>query len=229
MSSNPAVQLNGVNFAYRPGRPVLDIAELRIAAGERIFLFGPSGSGKTTLLGLLTGILKPQSGVVSILGQDLAPLSNAGRDRFRGVHIGYIFQLFNLIPYLSVVENIVLPCRLTPERMQRLRGAAPEQAAKEVAGRLGIGELLHEPVANLSVGQQQRVAAARSLMGTPELVVADEPTSSLDFDHRERFIELLFENCATAGTTLIFVSHDRTLLPMFDRAISLPEINRVRT
>jgi putative ABC transport system ATP-binding protein len=150
----------------------------------------------------------------------------AERDAFRGSHIGYIFQLFNLIPYLTVEENITLPCRLSAERRRRLNGKDLHRAAREVADHLGIGGLLHENVTKLSVGQQQRVAASRALIGTPELIVADEPTSSLDHDHRERFIQLLFESCREAGSTLLFVSHDRTLMPMFGRAISLPEVNR---
>lgn len=220
------IQLSDVKFHYRADRPILDIPSLEIAKGERVFLFGPSGSGKTTLLGLLAGVLTPKSGSVRVLDRDLGPMSPAQRDAFRGSHIGYIFQLFNLIPYLTVAENIALPCRLSAERRARLRGKDLETAAREVAARLGMESLLGENVTNLSVGQQQRVAAARSLIGTPELVIADEPTSSLDHDHRERFIQLLFEACQAAGSTLVFVSHDRTLQPMFDRALSLPDLNR---
>jgi putative ABC transport system ATP-binding protein len=226
-TASPAeIRFSNVQFHYRAGRRVLDIPSLEIGKGERVFLFGPSGSGKTTLLGLLAGVLTAQAGSVQVLGRELTKLSAAQRDAFRGSHIGYIFQLFNLIPYLTVEENIVLPCRLSAERRKRLRGRDLNAAAREVAARLGMEALLGENVTNLSVGQQQRVAAARSLIGTPELVIADEPTSSLDHDHRERFIQLLFEACRDAGATLIFVSHDRTLQPMFDRALSLPELNR---
>lgn len=221
-----AIAIEGLHFSYRTGREILDIPELKISAGERVFLFGPSGSGKTTLLGILAGVLTAGSGKVEILGRNLLPMSPSQRDAFRGSHVGYIFQLFNLIPYLSVEENITLPCRLSPERRKRLNGKALNEAAREVAKHLGIEHLLHDNVVNLSVGQQQRVAASRALIGTPELVIADEPTSSLDHDHRERFIQLLFENCKEAGSTLVFVSHDRTLMPLFDRAISLPEVNR---
>ena len=221
-----AVSLVDLKFEYRKGRPVLDIPEMSVQAGEKVFLFGPSGSGKTTLLGLMAGVLRTTVGQVQILGQDLVKMSPAQRDAFRGSHVGYIFQLFNLIPYLTVEENITLSCRLSPERRKRLGGKSLPVAAREVAARLGIDALLKESVTALSVGQQQRVAAARALIGTPELVVADEPTSSLDHDHRERFIELLFEATKAAGSTLIFVSHDRTLQPLFDRAIALPDINR---
>jgi putative ABC transport system ATP-binding protein len=222
----PAIRLTDVRFAYGKGPEVLRIPTLEIGAKERVFLFGPSGSGKTTLLGILAGVLAGYTGTVEVLGRDVAKMSGSQRDAFRGSHLGYIFQLFNLIPYLSVMENITLPCRLSKERRARLKGESLEQAAQEAAERLGIGALLHKPVTNLSVGQQQRVAAARSLIGTPELIIADEPTSSLDYDHREKFLELLFESCEEAGSTLLFVSHDRSLMHLFHRQVSLPEINK---
>lgn len=200
--------------------------ELRIERGERVFVFGPSGSGKTTLLGVIAGVLPAGAGSVRILGSDLATMSPGARDGFRAEHIGYIFQMFNLIPYLSVVENITLPCRLNRRRRDRLGGRDLEDEARRLAERLEIGRYLDAPVTELSVGQQQRVAAARSLIAAPELVIADEPTSSLDADRRTRFLELLFEICSEAGSTLAFVSHDRHLLPLFDRGLSLPELNR---
>jgi putative ABC transport system ATP-binding protein len=222
----PAVFVEHAQFAYTRSRTVLDIPSLRIERGEKVFIYGPSGSGKTTLLGLLAGVLRADSGAVRVLGTDLTTLSGHQRDLLRAEHIGYIFQLFNLIPYLSVEENIVLPCRVSQERRRRLNGVSAEQAAHTLAHALEIGDLLHEKVTRLSVGQQQRVAAARALIGAPELVIADEPTSSLDSDRRERFLELLFERCNAAGSTLIFVSHDRALERMFDRALSLTELNR---
>jgi putative ABC transport system ATP-binding protein len=224
---NPACQLRDVRFAYRRSRYELQIPWLEVVSGEKVFLHGPSGSGKTTLLGVLAGVLPAQSGVVKILGQDLRLLSGAKRDAFRGEHIGFIFQMFNLIPYLSVAQNICLPCRLHGGRMERLGRRDPAQAASDMAARLGIGELLRERVLDLSVGQQQRVAAARALIGQPELVIADEPTSALDADHRDSFLRLLFENCAQTGCALLFVSHDRSLAPYFDRSISLPQLNAV--
>jgi putative ABC transport system ATP-binding protein len=220
------MEVSDLRFAYGPRREILRIPELRVDTGSSILLFGPSGSGKTTLLGLLAGVLTASSGRLSLLGHDLTQMSNAERDRFRGSHIGYIFQLFNLIPYLTVLENITLPCRLSPERLQRLNGVPPDRAAQEVAEHLGISPLLGENALDLSVGQQQRVAAARALIGTPEILIADEPTSSLDFDHRGRFLDLLFESCRRARSTVVFVSHDRTLRCWFDRCVSLPDINR---
>lgn len=201
--------------------------ELRVEREERVFIFGPSGSGKTTLLGLLTGVLAPGRGEVRILGTDIGALPAGRRDAFRAEHVGYIFQMFNLIPYLNVLENISLPCRLSARRRGRLKGEGVDEAASRLAKRLGIADYLDAPVTELSVGQQQRVAAARALIGAPELVVADEPTSSLDADRRAHFLELLFEICGDAGSTLLFVSHDRHLESLFGRSLSLPELNRV--
>src|SRR5690606_26988730 len=224
----PAVEIADLTFEYKAGRPVLNIPSLTVHRGRRVFLYGPSGSGKTTLLGILAGVLPVQGGSVRVFERELGRLTSSQRDNFRAVHIGYIFQMFNLIPYLSVLENITLPCRLNGERRARAErdGESLNAAARRISDHLEIGALLGSPVTELSVGQQQRVAAARALIGAPELVIADEPTSALDADLRERFLELLFDSCAQAGSTLVFVSHDRSLQPLFDEAISLPEVNR---
>jgi putative ABC transport system ATP-binding protein len=219
------IEVSGLRFSYRPGTPVVHIESLSVARGERLFLFGPSGSGKTTLLGLLAGVLTPDAGRIEIDGVDIATLSSRPRDRFRGDRIGYLFQLFNLIPYLSVSENITLPCRLNAGRRARLGVESADEAARRLARGLEIEELLGRPVTELSVGQQQRVAAARALIGRPPLVIADEPTSALDSDLREQFVRLLFAQAQEAGATVVFVSHDRGLLPLFDRAVGLPDLN----
>jgi putative ABC transport system ATP-binding protein len=224
--SAPAVALRDVRFAYRPGAPVLDIAQLTIARGETVFLHGPSGSGKTTLLGLLAGVLQATSGEVRLLGTNLTALGSGARDAFRARHLGYVFQMFNLIPYLSVRENILLPVRLEPARRARLGGAPLGDAVAALAAQLDLAPLLDRSVAELSVGQQQRVAAARALIGSPEVVIADEPTSALDTDRREQFLALLFASCRQAGATLVFVSHDHTLRPLFSRVVELRELNR---
>jgi putative ABC transport system ATP-binding protein len=222
----PAVACTDLRFAYGRGPDVLDVPALEVARGETVFLYGPSGSGKTTLLGLLAGVLRPGRGAVHVLGTDLATLSPGQRDAFRAQHIGYVFQQFNLIPYLSVRENITLPARLNAERRARLGGQTLELAAQQMAAELQIEAYLERPVTDLSVGQQQRVAAARALLGAPELVIADEPTSALDTDRREAFLTLLFASCAKAGATLVFVSHDLTLRPLFSRALDLTTLNR---
>ncbi len=221
----PAVELRDVRFAYRAGRDVVAIDALEIPRGDTVFVHGPSGSGKTTMLGLLAGVLVADRGAVRILGTDLTRLSSGERDAFRARHLGYVFQQFNLIPYLSVRENILLPVRLDAARRARLGGADPVRAAEALAADLDIGGALDAPVTELSVGQQQRVAVARALIASPEVVICDEPTSALDSDRRERFLELLFKSCAKAGATLVFVSHDLSLQPLFSRALSLPAVN----
>lgn len=225
----PAVALSDVRFAYKAGRDVLAIERLTIARGETVFLHGPSGSGKTTLLGLLAGVLQANRGQVQVLGEDFTRMSSGARDAFRARHLGYVFQMFNLIPYLSVKENILLPIRLDAGRRARLGTQSFDAAVREVAGELDIARYLDTPIGELSVGQQQRVAAARALIGHPEVVIADEPTSALDTDRREQFLQLLFRSCEKAQATLVFVSHDHTLMPLFSRIVELGEINTAAT
>jgi putative ABC transport system ATP-binding protein len=228
---SPVVTLTNVRFTW-PGAAAatVDIASLEVGRGERVFLRGPSGSGKSTLLSLLAGVLVADSGEVRVLGKDLGTLGGAGRDRFRADHIGFIFQMFNLIPYLSVVENVCLPCGFSASRNSHAAqsaGSVRKEAARLLAHLdMADDSLLRRRVTDLSVGQQQRVAAARALIGAPGLVIADEPTSSLDADRRSAFLALLFRECASAGTTLIFVSHDASLEPLFDRTLSFAGINR---
>jgi putative ABC transport system ATP-binding protein len=221
--SNPtkasSIRLKDVQFAYGKGMPqVIDIEEFELGAGESCFLYGPSGCGKTTLLGLIAGVLQADRGQVTVLGEDLGRMRGSRRDHWRGSKIGYIFQMFNLIPYLSVRDNILLPTRLHTERKA--------DDLNRIAEALGIAELLDRGVLQLSVGQQQRVAAARALIGSPPLVIADEPTSALDAAHREKFLELLLAQCKAAGAALLFVSHDQGLAPLFEKQQSLPELNR---
>ena len=225
-ASAPAVELSQVQFGYRTGRPVLDIPTLIIERGETVFLHGPSGSGKTTLLGLLAGVLKADGGSVRIVGHDLATMSNGQRDAFRARHLGYVFQMFNLIPYLSVRENILLPLRLDAGRASRLGTVSFGDAARHVAEQLDIDAYLDSSVTELSVGQQQRVACARALIGNPDVVIADEPTSALDYDRREQFLQLLFSSCRAVGATLVFVSHDLQLRQLFSRDVALEQVNR---
>lgn len=224
-AADAAVHLEDVAFGYGRGPVVLDVARLHVPRAARVFLHGPSGSGKTTLLGVVAGVLVPQRGRVRVLGHELTAMGGPARDAVRAAHVGYVFQLFNLIPYLTVAENIALPCRLSVERRARLGAVPLADAVHAIADALGIAELLARPVPELSVGQQQRVAAARALLGHPGLVVADEPTSALDADRRDRFLDLLFHACARADAALLFVSHDRALAARFDASLSLPELN----
>jgi putative ABC transport system ATP-binding protein len=221
------ISLENLKFQYPEAlEPTLDIESLSINKGEKVFLFGPSGCGKTTLLEILSGVLSPQNGSAKILDEDLAKLTNSSRDLFRSNHIGYIFQSFNLIPYLNVEENITLPLYFSNDRRNRVPIMQQSTETKRLCAHLGIASFLQKEVSQLSIGQQQRVAVARALIGAPEVILADEPTSSLDFDHREKFIQLLFQECAKNNTTVLFVSHDRTLEKLFDRSISLNDLNK---
>jgi putative ABC transport system ATP-binding protein len=223
--SVPAIELDQVKFAWPGGPALLNISRLDIARGERVFLRGPSGSGKSTLLALIGGVLAPDAGTVRVLGEPLHEMPPAARDRFRGEHVGFVFQMFNLIPYLSVRENVLLSLRFSPRRAARVPDREAE--ATRLLAALGLEDpaLLRRPVTQLSVGQQQRVAAARALLGRPGIVVADEPTSALDHEARQGFLRLLLDECAAHGITLLFVSHDPTLGAHFDRQLSLAELN----
>lgn len=224
----PVIEMKNLSFDYGRGAPVLEISSLEVKQGEKIFVCGPSGCGKSTLLGLVTGILPSPPGTVWVLGQDIALLRPHQRDTFRGAHLGYIFQSFNLLPWLSVADNIMLPAGLSPARRTRA-GGSPEalhEKALQLARNLGIGSLLDRPVTSLSFGQQQRVAAARALFGQPEILVCDEPTSALDHLHRDRFLDVLMGMARETVTTVVFVSHDTGIAPRFDRTIELAVINR---
>jgi len=225
--SGHVIDIEGLTFAWKQGPQILDIPAFRLDAGERVFLRGPSGSGKSTLLGLIAGVLAPQVGTIRVLGEDMAALSPPRRDHLRADHVGVIFQMFNLVPYLSVTGNVLLPLRFSPAR-RRAAGSDAAGEARRLLTRLGLEdeELLKRRVSDLSVGQQQRVAAARALIGAPELVIADEPTSALDTDARDRFIALLSEEVTRSGASLLFVSHDARLAPLFTRAVDLAAINR---
>ncbi len=222
----PAIAINGLQFSYGSGPRVLDVPSLFIERGTRVFLHGPSGCGKTTLLGILAGVLQARTGQVRVLDRDLVAMTGAQRDGFRAEHIGYVFQQFNLIPYLSAYDNIALPCRLDARRRARLGSTSLDAAIHDVAAQLDIAGLLQQQATSLSVGQQQRVAAARALLAAPELVICDEPTSSLDTDRRDAFLALLAASIAKANATLLFVSHDAALGARFDTQLSLPELNR---
>ena len=228
-AATPVVSLRNLRFAWRRD-PVLNIGALTVQRGEHVFIQGPSGSGKSTLLGLIGGVLQPSEGEVEVLGQQLNAMSGWRRDAFRAAHVGFVFQMFNLLPYLSVVNNVLLPARFSRERRARAlaRGAGLREEALRLLAALGLNDavLLSRRVTDLSVGQQQRVAVARALLGSPELIVADEPTSSLDADRKEAFLTLLFKECADAGATVLFVSHDSSLARHFHRTLHMRDINR---
>jgi putative ABC transport system ATP-binding protein len=222
----PVLALRNVRYRWpRAQRNVIALDELLVAPGERLLLRGGSGCGKSTLLSLAAGVLLAQSGEVALLGQDWRNLRAGRRDQQRADHIGYIFQQFNLVPYLSVLDNVLLPSRFSALRAERA-GVRPAEAAMRLLGALQLDEALwRQPAGQLSVGQQQRVAAARALLGRPEVVIADEPTSALDEDRRDAFMQLLLHECEAAGSALLFVSHDARLALHFPRVIDLPALN----
>jgi putative ABC transport system ATP-binding protein len=227
--STVVIEIRDLEFGWIPDRPLLQIERLAIPAGERVFVHGPSGSGKSSLLSLLAGVAVPQRGSLQVLGTEVPRLASAARDAFRADHFGIIFQMFNLVPYLSVLDNVTLPCRFSARRRRQVAArGGPEPEGRRLLEHLDLAAEAHSPraVTRLSVGQQQRVAAARALIGRPEIVLADEPTSALDTDRREAFLRLLFRECETEGATLLFVSHDRSLEKLFDRTLALDDVNR---
>lgn len=221
------IKIENLKFKYSTSSQlILDIPQFHMKMGEKIFLYGPSGCGKSTFLEVLAGINSPNEGKVEINQQDIVRMSSAEKDLFRADNMGYIFQSFNLIPYLNVKENITLPLYFSEKKRSRVALSVEDSTVLEICKFLGIDYLLTRSVIELSVGQQQRVAAARAIMGQPALILADEPTSALDFNHREKFINLLFSLCNKFNTSVLFVSHDRSLENQFDRSISLFEINK---
>lgn len=222
------LQISDLSFRW-PGaeQDTLHVDRLSLDAGQSLFLHGPSGCGKSTLLQAVAAVVAVPAGHVLVTGTDVGGLQGGARDRFRADHIGLIFQVFNLVPWLSALDNVLLPCRFSVRRRSRA-GPDPGATARRLMRELGLGDpaLAQASAATLSVGQQQRVAAARALIGTPDLVLADEPTSALDAEAIDGFVELLTRECAEAGAALLFVSHDRSLEPRFDTALDFRALNR---
>ena len=221
-----ALRITDLVFRWpRQAQICLDIARFELAAGERVFLHGASGSGKSTLLGLLGGVALPQQGRIELLGTDITRLGSRDRDRFRADHIGFLFQQFNLLPWLPALDNVLLPCTFSARRRERA-GADPRAEAERLLRHLDLDTASwRKPAGELSVGQQQRVAAARALSGRPEILIADEPTSALDAERQQVFIDLLLQESAAVGAALVFVSHDQRLAGHFDRSIALHDIS----
>lgn len=223
------IRIENLKFGWPREDIFLQIDQFRMQRNEKVFLEGPSGSGKSTLLGLIAGVLSPRSGTLLVTGQDMTRLSAGKKDALRSNQMGVIFQLFNLLPYLSLVDNVLLPCRFSSLRRKRVLASAAslEDEARRLLASLGLEgrDLLKKKVGNLSVGQQQRVAAARALIGAPDLIIADEPTSALDTDSRDAFLRLLMEEAHRANAGLLFVSHDRQLGGLFERKVSLSDLN----
>ena len=221
------LDLQGVNFCWRGRAPfALSILDFSLGSGKTALLLGESGSGKSTLLSLICGTLLPDTGCVQVAGTDLAALSVTARDRFRAEHIGVIFQQFNLLPYGTVADNILLPLSFAPKR-KKCAGDAMAGALTLIRS-LGLPDnLMNARAATLSVGQQQRVAVARALIGQPPLIIADEPTSSLDAVNQTVFLDLLFQQLANNNASLLMVSHNPRLGDRFDHVFSMSEISKI--
>ena len=216
----PAIELKQLRFYYRPDGWQLNLPALTLNAGEHLFVRGASGSGKTTLLNLLSGIARPVSGELYINGQPLHQLSSSKRDTLRAQQIGVVFQQLNLIPYLSVLDNTLLSSHFAG---QRKADSLPR--ATELLCRLGLDKSLHQQKAStLSVGQQQRVAIARALLPKPVLLIADEPTSALDSDNRDAFMRVMLAEASANGCSVIFVSHDQSLLQYFKQQLDMQQL-----
>ena len=218
------IELNNVRVAYQntPHQPVLSISNWTVNAAEQVFVHGPSGCGKSTLLNLLSGLLVPKTGQVSILNHRLEQMSRRQRDKFRANHIGYVFQQFNLIPYLNAIENVQLASRFCKHDK---RDVQPSEI-KALLEQLNLASSdWYKQASVLSIGQQQRVAIARALVNKPQLLLADEPTSSLDQHNRDNFMSMLMLLVQQSHATLVFVSHDLSLSGYFNRVDALSEIS----
>jgi len=220
--TSPLLQLRGVRKDYR--RPeggahtVIDIAHFALRAGEETALSGESGCGKTTLLNLIAGILRPDSGSIELAGQNVAALSEAGRDRVRANHLGYIFQTFNLLQGYTALENVLLGMSFGP--------GEDRDRASSLLQRVGLGDRLHHRPRQLSSGQQQRVAIARALANRPQLVLADEPTGNLDAANAREVLQLIRSACSESNAALLIVSHDPGVLAQFENAHDLRLLNQ---
>ena len=221
-----AIELANIRFHYphRTEHTVLNIPLWSLKTGDQVFVHGPSGGGKSTLLGLLSGLHSPNDGQVTVLGQRLDKMTNRQRDQFRAANIGYVFQQFNLMPYLNAIDNVLLATQFS----QSKNSSGMTNEIKTLFDGLNIPENEWQiPCRDLSVGQQQRVAIARALINKPKLLIADEPTSSLDQANSDAFMQLLMPMVAENNMTLLFVSHDLSLSSYFNKVQSLGDFNQV--
>ena len=218
------IRLDSVRFYWSKNKDFkIFIPELKISEGEKVLLLGESGSGKTTLLSLISGFLSPISGDIYLNEKNINSLSARSRDQYRSDNIGIIFQQFNLLPYANVIDNIILPLYFSKVRADKVINQ--KETAINLCKSLRLPDTVTSMQANnLSEGQQQRVAVARALIGNPSLVIADEPTSSLDSDAQNIFLDLMFSQIEKNNSSLLMVSHDTSLSSYFDRVIDINEI-----
>jgi putative ABC transport system ATP-binding protein len=214
------IELSDITFAYETGEFTLKAEALSITQGDKVAIVGPSGSGKTTLLHLIAGILVPTQGTVGVDGQMVSSLNDKARRRLRLSRMGLVFQGIELVDYLSARENVLLPCRL--DRGNSLDDKA-KQRAEQLLERVGLSEVAGRAVSGLSQGERQRVGICRALITEPGLILADEPTASLDEASSASAVDLLMQLVEDSGSTLVMLTHDKSLLPRFDRVITVDE------
>ena len=217
------VEVEDILFGYRSGGFRLHIPKLSLGTNERLAIVGPSGSGKTTLLNLIAGILTPESGRITVDGTDVTDLSDTARRQFRANQIGFVFQDFALLDYLTARQNILYPYRITPALTL---DAETKERAAALASACGIGDKLDRHPSALSQGEQQRVAICRALVTQPKLILSDEATGNLDPDSKSRILDLLFQQAANAGAAVLAVTHDHELLPRFERVLDFAQYRR---
>jgi putative ABC transport system ATP-binding protein len=216
------ISVHSLVFRYPHGGFRLGVPALDVAAGERLAIVGASGSGKTTLLDLLAGIRVSGAGSVTVAGEELSRLPDAARRSFRLGRIGLVFQAFELLEYLTVRENLLLPFRISPALSQ---DAETDDRLIRLAEETGIAGRLHRYPDQLSQGERQRAAICRALIASPDLILADEPTGNLDPDNKRRVLELLLEQVENHGATLVMVTHDQDLLEPFDRVLEMRDLD----
>jgi ABC-type lipoprotein export system ATPase subunit len=220
-SNKPILQLHNLRKSYRDGSgsllEVIHLRQFELNAGEQTVLVGQSGSGKSTLLNLIAGILLPDEGEIIVNGIDPTKLSEAARDRFRAANIGYVFQSFNLLQGFTALENVLLGQMFGG-------GHGGADRAIELLKKVGLEHRLHHKPRALSVGEQQRVAIARALANAPPLVLADEPTGSLDTKNGAAVLSLLRQICGDGGHTLLLVTHDPQVMSSFEKVVRLEEL-----
>ncbi len=215
-----AISIEHLKFGWNTDSYLLDIENFSVDQGEQVLLYGPSGCGKSSLLNLITAVNRPHQGNITLLNTKINTLSNTQADQFRAKHLGIIFQSFNLIPYLTVSDNIRLRAAFL--------GKIPElnQRIDRLLTGLQLIDQQHSLCSRLSLGQQQRAAIARALISEPEIIIADEPTSSLDPVNKELFMTLLKQEMNQRKATLVMVSHDVSMHGYFNKSIPLSDINR---
>lgn len=215
------IEINDLTFEYPGSDFRFDLNSLNIKSGKKVALIGPSGYGKTTLLNLLSGILEPIKGTIHLNGTEVTKLADSQRRNFRITNIGFVFQNFELIEYLNVLDNILLSYRINPS-LSMSREVIDR--AETISEQLGLKDKLKRNVGKLSQGEMQRVAICRAILNNPKIILADEPTGNLDPRNKEKIIEILFDYSSRENATLITVTHDHSLLKGFDEVLDMQQL-----